>query len=288
MKKIINLALSGGGFYGYAIPGALKELEKYSIFDFKNIIGSSIGSLFAGAYCVGYTADEMEKLMYDIDFNKLIKDTSLITPNLITKYGIHEAKKLEEYVEEKLRLKTNIKDCTFSQIEKNLTVVITNINYQEPRYCNRYTTPNMSIAKAIRISMGYPFIMIPILYEGDLYGDGGESLNYPINYYKNLDETIGIKITRDNENHDGTLNKRIPINNVFDYIQSIIMTLLRTNNIYQITDEHINRSIIVKINDDIEQMDFNLTLEQKKYIYQQGIKSTQEQIDKFFIYKSKL
>jgi hypothetical protein len=46
----------------------------------------------------------------------------------------------------------------------------------------------------------------------------------------------------------------------------------------QIQDKHLNRSIIVKINEAISSMEFGLTLEQKKYIYQCGIDAAQSQI----------
>lgn len=63
-KKIKNLSLGGGGFYGYAEVGALKELEKYGKYlDIKNIKGVSVGSMVAALYAIGYTPDEMSEIL---------------------------------------------------------------------------------------------------------------------------------------------------------------------------------------------------------------------------------
>lgn len=284
-KKIRNLSLGGGGFYGYGAIGVLKELEKYpDIFDFENIIGASVGGLLAAVYSIGYTIDEITSIMFNIDFNKLIKDNNLSYLNLWNNFGLYNANGLEEYIEKVIRDKTNIKFCTFSQINKNLTIVITNLNYQKPVYLNKENSPDMPISKAVRISMGYPFMMTPILYEGDLCGDGGEFLNYPINYFDDLydiDETIGIKFAANDENHDGTLKKRTEINTIHDYVKSMIMTMTRAAHIYQLSDKHLERSIVVEITLDIESMQFDLTLEQKQEIFNCGVISAQNQLYKF-------
>lgn len=280
IKKIKNIGFAGGGFYGYAEVGALKELEKYKEYmDIKNIKGVSVGSIVAALYAVGHNPDELANILFDLDFDKLIRDTRFAYIKLYEKFGMYEAIRLEEEIEKYIRYKTNIKFCTFSQIEKNLTIVSTNLNYQRPRFFDRENTPQMPISKAVRMSVGYPLIMTPVLFEGDLYGDGGEFLNYPITTFDNLDETLGITFAAFNENDDGTLNSRIEINSIYDYIISIGVTLSRAAYLAQVTEKHLKRSIIVKITENISSMQFNLTTEQKKYIYQCGVNAVKEQID---------
>lgn len=281
-NKIKNIALCGGGFFGYAEIGVLKELENYAeYFDIKNIRGVSVGSIVASLYAVGYNADELAKILFELDFDALIKDsTHFIYFKLYEKYGMYEANKLEEEVEKYIRTKTNIRQCTFCQIEKNLTIISTNLNYQCPRFFSKETSPNIPISKAVRMSIGYPLIMTPVLFEGDLYGDGGEFINYPITTFNNLDETLGITFAAYNENNDGTLNARMPINDIYDYFRSLALTMSRATYISQITDKYLQRSIIVHITQNINSMQFNLTSEQKNFIYQCGITATKEQIGK--------
>ncbi|MEM0353986.1 MAG: patatin-like phospholipase family protein [Thermoplasmata archaeon] len=283
VKKIRNIVMSGGGFYGYAEVGVLKELfDSYrEYFDIQNIVGVSVGSMVAALFAVGYDPDELVKIMFNLDFDKLIRDTHFAYIRLYEKYGMYEAEKLEEEMEKLIRTKTNIKYCTFSQIEKNLTIISTNLNMQCARFFDKKSSPEFPISKAIRMSIGYPLIITPVLFEGDLYGDGGEFMNYPINLFKDrLDETIGITFSAYNENNDGTLKTKIPINNIFDYIRSIGLTLSRAAYVAQITKEELERSIIVHIDKQINSMQFNLTDEQKKYIYSCGISATKEQARK--------
>jgi NTE family protein len=283
INKIENLGLSGGGFYGYAEVAALKKLEEYSEhFNIKNIKGVSVGSIVAALYAVGYTPDELTDILFAMDFDKLIRDTRFVYFKLWDKYGMYEAKELENEIEKLISLKTNIKLCTFSQINMNLTIISTNLNYQCARFFNRDNTPEIPISKAVRLSIGYPLIMTPVLFEGDYYGDGGEFMNYPITTFddKDLDKTLGITFAAYNENNNGTLKSRIPINDIYDYIRSLGSTLSRSAYVSQVTEKYLDRSIVVNVTDHISSMQFNLTMEQKKFIYNCGIKAVENQISK--------
>ena len=281
MVKIKKLALCGGGFYGYAEVGVLIELENYKeYFDIDEINGVSVGSIVASLYAVGYTANELGKILFNLDFDLLIRDNKLPYYKLYESFGMYTATRLEEEIERLIREKTNIKNCTFSQIQKKLTIISTNLNYQRATLFNKDLTPTMIISKAVRMSIGYPFIITPVLYEGDYYGDGGEFINYPITLFDNLEEVLGITVSAYNENRNGTLKSRIPINNIYDYITSLAVTMSRAAYIAQITSEYLDRSIIVNITEDISSMQFNLNIDQKQFLLRCGINATKEQIDK--------
>lgn len=281
MKSIKNIAFCGGGIYGYAEIGALKELENYEKYlDVKNISGVSIGSIIAALYAIDYTADELYNIIFNMEIERLIKESNMLYYRLWSNYGLYDAKKLEDEIERLIKVKTNIKLCTFNQIEKNLTIIATNLNYQCPRFFNKENTPEMPISKAVRLSIGYPIIITPILFEGDLYGDGGEFINYPITIFNNLDESIGITFASYNENPNGTLKNRISIENLYEYIYSVALTISRANYISQITEEHLKRSIVIQITENINSMNLNLSLDQKKFLYESGIRAVQEQISK--------
>ena len=122
---------------------------------------------------------------------------------------MYEAIQLEQVIEQLIEQKTGIRECTFNQIDKNLTIIATNLNLQKPYYLNRHNTPDLAISRAIRMSIAYPVMITPVLYQGDLFGDGGEAISYPITIFdQELDETIGITIASHNENKDYHLTKR--------------------------------------------------------------------------------
>jgi len=280
-KIIKNLALCGGGFYGYAEVGVLKELEKYKDYvQISNISGVSVGSMVAALYAVGYTPEELSKLLFEMDFDYLIRDSYIPYIKLYNWFGMYEASRLEELVEKLIREKTHIKHCTFSQIKTNLYVIATNLSYQRPTIFCRDHTPEMVISRAVRMSISYPGFITPILFEGDYYGDGGEFMNYPIIMFENLDETMGITFTSHNENPDGTLKHKIPIHNIYDYIRSLAYTMSRATYLYQITHQFLERSIVVHIEEKIDSMQFNLNIKQKEYLYNRGKESVEKQIGK--------
>ncbi|MGB2768409.1 MAG: patatin-like phospholipase family protein, partial [Candidatus Zixiibacteriota bacterium] len=70
----VGLALSGGGARGLAQIGILKVLEREDIpIDF--IAGTSMGGILGGLYAAGYSAEELERITKDIDWNDLLIDT---------------------------------------------------------------------------------------------------------------------------------------------------------------------------------------------------------------------
>ncbi len=66
----INLALGGGGSKGNAHIGVLRVLEREG-FRVRAIAGTSAGGMAAAAYAAGYTPDELEAHMRQVDQGKL-------------------------------------------------------------------------------------------------------------------------------------------------------------------------------------------------------------------------
>ena len=69
----VGLVLSGGGAKGMAHIGVLKMLEELDI-PVDYVVGTSIGSIMAGFYSLGYTADELDSLVRSQDWDLLMKD----------------------------------------------------------------------------------------------------------------------------------------------------------------------------------------------------------------------
>ena len=73
-RPTIALVLSGGGAKGAAHIGVLKVLEKYNV-PIDIVIGTSIGSIIGGMYSIGYTPDEIEKTVLNLDFFSLLNNS---------------------------------------------------------------------------------------------------------------------------------------------------------------------------------------------------------------------
>jgi NTE family protein len=66
----ITLALSGGGVKGYAHIGALRVLEREG-FQIRALAGTSAGGLIGALYAAGFSPDDMEERLRDIDQGSL-------------------------------------------------------------------------------------------------------------------------------------------------------------------------------------------------------------------------
>lgn len=291
IKKIKNLALCGGGIYGYAELGALNAIALYpEYFDIQKISGTSVGSIIGTLYAVGYTAKDLRDTMFHMDMEYLVKgEKSMLNEkiyswhSLFFRLGMYHATELENTLNRLIKEKTGIDNCTFSQIGIELTIIATNLNYQRPEFFNKKTSPDLSIARAVRMSISYPSIISPICYNGDLYGDGGQFINYPIIMYENeLEETIGITFAAHNENRDLTLKKRIPITNLYEYALACASTMNRAIYIHQITEKYLTRSIIIEIMDEISSMQLNIADYYKHYFYYNGLRSAKKQLENMF------
>ncbi len=69
----VAVVLSGGGAKGFTHIGVLKVLEEEGI-PVDMIVGTSIGSLVGGIYAMGYSADEIEQIAKDQDWESLLSD----------------------------------------------------------------------------------------------------------------------------------------------------------------------------------------------------------------------
>ncbi|MFT4835976.1 MAG: NTE family protein [Psychromonas sp.] len=69
----IGLVLGGGGAKGAAHIGILKVLENNNVpIDF--IAGTSIGAYIGGLYALGYNANQLEDIMFNVDWGKGFSD----------------------------------------------------------------------------------------------------------------------------------------------------------------------------------------------------------------------
>ena len=68
----IALVLSGGGAKGAAHIGVLKALEKYKV-PVDYIVGTSVGSIVGAMYSSGYTPEEIEDIVLNLDFMDLFQ-----------------------------------------------------------------------------------------------------------------------------------------------------------------------------------------------------------------------
>ncbi|WP_297596599.1 patatin-like phospholipase family protein [uncultured Cetobacterium sp.] len=217
----IGLVLSGGGAKGFAHIGVLKTLEKNNI-KVDYITGTSMGALIGALYSVGYTPDEIEKLVLDINWQDTFNDSpnqadiSIDQRSLMKNYNLSLKyddflnfalpKSLKNTQRIYLKLKNllwnaeNIKD--FNKLPIPLQIIATDLNTGKSKAFN-----SGDLAKVITASISIPTIFDPVKIGDSYYVDGLLSRNLPVEDAFNLgaDIVIGVDVgtsLQKKENYD--------------------------------------------------------------------------------------
>lgn len=209
----IGLVLSGGGAKGLAHVGVLKVLEEYNI-QIDYITGTSFGSIIGALYASGYTANEIEKIVYGIDWNSYKSNRqdreyiSLLSKSEKEKYFLNlEVDKNWElrfpkgvltgqsfYLELKSLLARVEGVDDFDNLKIPFRAITTNINTG-----NGEAQGKGDLAKAVFKSMAFPTVFEPIEDDGEFYVDGGVVDNMPVEEAIRLgaDVIIAVDISAD-------------------------------------------------------------------------------------------
>lgn len=205
----VGLVLSGGGAKGYAHIGALKVIEEAGI-KIDYIGGTSIGAIVGALYASGYTADELEKIMYNLDLSNIIlKDKSrkelpffdksyrekylLELPFDNFKLGFPNAISSGQGTSDELiylfRHVHNISD--FNELPIPFVCIATRLSDGEAVVFHEGFLPQVVMA-----SGAYPTLFEPVRINNQLYIDGGVRNNYPVQEVIDMgaDYIIGIDL----------------------------------------------------------------------------------------------
>ncbi|MFO0436532.1 MAG: patatin-like phospholipase family protein, partial [Sphingobacteriaceae bacterium] len=215
----VGLVLSGGGSSGMAHIGVLKALEENNI-PIDYITGTSIGSLIGAYYAIGYSPEQIEKMVKTSFFQNASKG------DLNYQYGYYFKKRntygswltfridpndevlknlptnvinsipidyflMETFAAASARAKYNFDSllvpyrCVASDIQSKQSIVF----------------KSGDLSTSLRASMSYPFYLRPIKVDGKLLFDGGLYNNFPSDVmYKdfNPDFIIGSNVADKN------------------------------------------------------------------------------------------
>ena len=220
----LGLAMSGGGIKGAAHIGVIQALQEEGI-KVDIVGGTSIGSIVAALYAMGYTPSEMVKLFNY--FSKLIfKNSAMYTDPRGKKLlsiqagGLYSGENIAFAIEEAGKYK-NIKKLQDLKIpivipavdlRDSEKYVFTNMEKLNDKYLNK-----ADISIAVRASSSYPAIFAPCIYNKHKFVDGGILDNIPVEEVKNIgaDKVIAIRFKLNKTSRTiglrSTLNKSIDI-----------------------------------------------------------------------------
>ncbi len=218
IQNIQTLVLDAGGMWGLGIIGALQYLKNKQNFKLnavEHFIGTSIGSIINTLIYVGYSIDEIENIFLNkfnlknmFNLNGLFSFFS-IASNLLLEWGLLSGDNLEKWFDKFLQKKTHKTNITFREANKmfpnkKISIIGTNLTDNNIVIFGNITSPNMSLAKAITISIAIPFGITPQIINNKYYVDGNFFLGYGMglvnrpSYYLNRKYFCDKFMTRNN------------------------------------------------------------------------------------------
>ncbi|MCT4564924.1 MAG: patatin-like phospholipase family protein [Maledivibacter sp.] len=326
--KYKNLVFEGGGVLGIAYLGVLDFLYNNGILqNFKRTAGASAGAITACLTSFALPFNEVKQMADSLDYKqipqknsqddlkgipsavkreieKIFGDIDCIY-RLIKNYGWYSSEYFYEWIQEQIASQFDsskklppytFADFKDSSIHKkrnpflDLYIIGTDISTNSSRVFCYETTPNMEVAKAVRISMSIPLyfesieVNIGNANESPLphiFSDGGVMRNYPINLFDSIffkdmiveganAQTLGARFIS-KPNYD-------EINNLIEYIGNLFKSFMK------VQQDMYNRSIKDKLRSieidtkNISFIDFDISPDDEKYnfLYNQGYRAAKK------------
>ena len=234
-----GLVLSGGGARGLAHIGVLKQLEELNI-PIHAIAGTSMGAVIGGLYASGYSAEELEKLALELDWQDALSDSP-------QREDIPYRRKQDDrdfLVKQRLTFNNGVLSLPLGLLQgQNMGVVLESllVHTNEIDNFDRLPIPFRAVATdiatgeavvfdhghlplAIRASLALPGFFAPVEVDGRLLVDGVLSKNVPIDVARamGVDRVIVVDI--------GTpLKSASELTSVLDIMDQTTTLLTRTN-----------------------------------------------------------
>lgn len=205
----VGLVLSGGGAKAMAHIGVLRVIEESGLrIDY--IGGTSMGAIVGAMYALGYSVDELEHYLREVNWDALLSNE--VPRNRLSYFDRKsDGRYLVQFpiVDGKVQFPQAINYAQY--IHKELSS-ITQHSYQYPDFSS-FPIPFFCVATnlengkarvfedgslidALRASSAFPSLFTPHTIEDTLYVDGGVVSNYPVKYLarKELDYIIGVDV----------------------------------------------------------------------------------------------
>ena len=222
----VGLTLSGGGAKGAAHIGVLKYLVEQGI-PIDYIAGTSMGSIVGGLYAIGYTSDQLDSLISNLDWSQYI------TGGLDRRYRSASSRKERSAYLLSVPFNLGTLDSNISEARRrsngfiaslpgsfmggnNITNLFNNLSlgYQDSMDFDDFPIPFACVATdvisggeyvmrsgrfptAIRASMAIPGVFSPVELDGKVLVDGGMTNNFPVDVCKGMgaDYVIGVEVS---------------------------------------------------------------------------------------------
>lgn len=198
VRPRVGLALGSGALRGISHFGVLKVLEQEGI-PIDYIAGTSVGSVFGGAYAAGMSLSDLEKAVKRLRWNNIVSFT-------FPKRSIFHNEPLAQFIESYLG------DVNIEELPTPFAAIASDANTGEPHIMREG-----SLAKAIKASTAIPALMRPVQHQGKTLVDGAVVHPVPAALVRSMGADLVIAVNVCTEN----FTKGIPKN----FVKSLLNTI---------------------------------------------------------------
>jgi predicted acylesterase/phospholipase RssA len=209
----IGLVLSGGGARGLAQIGVLKAFEEHGIKpDF--MVGSSMGALIAAFYSAGYSADSIQSIAHQIDWDDIFSNSAARKKLFVSQKtepatyllelrfsdtfkpilprSISYGQQLLDILPRTLAPAQFRASMNFDSLQIPLRIVATDIVSGQ-----RIVLKQGNIATALRASSAIPLAFAPVIIDSTVLMDGGLLSNIPVDVAREqgCDFVVAVDVT---------------------------------------------------------------------------------------------
>jgi NTE family protein len=286
----VALALSGGGARGLSAVGLLRAFEEKGI-EVRAIAGTSIGGIIGGLYAAGYTPDELEVIISELDMAALISNSPRRSSMFFTQRQEHEKYLLSiRFDGWKPQLPQALTGG--QEITQLLTRLTTPANYRAGRNFTRFPIPfktvgtdvvtgdlvvmsSGSLADAMRATMAFPLAFTAVETGDRLLMDGGMLLPVPVEIARDMVDSTTLVVAM---NTSSPLASRDQLTTVVDIANQVstIMTADKLRRQLALAD-----LVVTPVGDKTRSVNFKAADSLIELGYQAGLKAA-DSIIQFF------
>lgn len=306
----VDAVFEGGGVKGTAFLGALRCFDEVGI-RVRKVAGTSAGAITAALVAAEFSIDELERIVGELDYvnDLLCKKTSALILNGCPANDLNQPQRMignlllahvmgqngmgqysgQPFVHWLARtLGDRLPNfgalipagATEWYHERALKIIASDISRNEmlllPNDLELFDLNPMdfSVAEAVRLSMSIPFFFEPGQLGDSVIVDGGILSNFPLWIYDAPKHrmphcpTFGLQLT------DGERSPRT-INDPLDLLFGLLETMMVARDLYEQRTNDLGRVITIETTG-ITATQFNLTVEEKDFLYFQGYTSTRD------------
>lgn len=201
----IGLTLSGGGAKGLAHIGILKAIDSAGL-QVDLLTGTSMGSIMGSLYAVGYSGNELEKIVRKMDWDMLLSNSSSLRALVMEEKDEYEKYAIElPWKNHRFQLPTGILESEelwlkFSELFFPVYNIKDFSKFPIPFKCiatdiatgHAVVLDTGEIVSAIRASMAIPSVFTAVERAEHKLVDGGVVRNFPVQDVKEMGADIII------------------------------------------------------------------------------------------------